>query len=349
MKKEEAGMYSGVENEGSSEKLSEQYPGIITLRELPEDKQKIVRKDLRMFGEDIYRLHLELVTDWEPEAVWGRYEESAEYYRDVLKKYGEVRYGDTITRDILVPGGLPLYALHYVIQRLFGWENSHLHRFELPEERVLKLSDGKREKLAELIGLVFRSPWMEEEEEFWADDYEGGSFLAWLRKKYTGPCLSLCHGESYFQCRKDVEQYLAGSYTDKKRGWREMVADMKVLERLPVEVVLCFGDRRCPGQGYEKLAEGDRILAVEDENPTDGDGKLAEGDELPECFADFMDEEMLDEIRDVKNGPDEPNNQPIIGCVTKELLYFYDFGDGWNVRITGSLGCEDSIYLIARV
>ena len=27
--------------------------------------------------------------------------------------------------------GMPLYALHYAIQRLFGWQNSHLHKFNL--------------------------------------------------------------------------------------------------------------------------------------------------------------------------------------------------------------------------
>ena len=26
---------------------------------------------------------------------------------------------------------MPLYALHYAIQRLFGWQNSHLHKFNL--------------------------------------------------------------------------------------------------------------------------------------------------------------------------------------------------------------------------
>ena len=32
-------------------------------------------------------------------------------------------------RDILVPTNLTLTDLHYVIQSVMGWENSHLHQF----------------------------------------------------------------------------------------------------------------------------------------------------------------------------------------------------------------------------
>ena len=46
---------------------------------------------------------------------------------------------------------------------------------------------------------------MDDADRFWAEDYEGGSFKTWLRKKYKGPYLSLCHGEGYQQCKKDLE------------------------------------------------------------------------------------------------------------------------------------------------
>ena len=55
-----------------------------------------------------------------------------------------------------------------------------------------------------LTGVLFRSPLMEEDDEFWADDYSGGSFKNWLRKKYTGPYLSQCHGEGIISCREDM-------------------------------------------------------------------------------------------------------------------------------------------------
>ena len=57
----------------------------------------------------------------------------------VLKSYGNVQYGETITRDILIPGDMPLYAIHYMILAAFGFQNSHLHRFELPHRQFLNV------------------------------------------------------------------------------------------------------------------------------------------------------------------------------------------------------------------
>jgi hypothetical protein len=36
-----------------------------------------------------------------------------------------------IWRTFVVPSGIPLAALHRVIQSVMGWEDSHLHRFEI--------------------------------------------------------------------------------------------------------------------------------------------------------------------------------------------------------------------------
>ena len=48
---------------------------------------------------------------------------------NILKSLGMVKNG--ITRQILVPADITLHALHYVIQRAFGWQNSHLHQYTL--------------------------------------------------------------------------------------------------------------------------------------------------------------------------------------------------------------------------
>jgi hypothetical protein len=40
-----------------------------------------------------------------------------------------------VWRRILVPGALPLDQLHSVIQAVMGWENRHLHVFEIHGER----------------------------------------------------------------------------------------------------------------------------------------------------------------------------------------------------------------------
>ncbi len=356
----------------------EQYPGIVTLRELSKDKKQEILKSSKMRGEDIYRLHLELVPDWIPEDRSGRYEERELEFRDILRKYGCVKYGNRISRDILIPGETKLFSLHYIIQALFGWQNSHLHRFYLPEKKMKKLCDDKLFRFVDLVGIIFRSPWMDEEEEFWADDYETGSYKNWLRKKYTGSPVSLCHGESYFMCRKDVKsnfnrsidwminyyrsivenvesdenrflrQDLLKHYSDviglfDKKG-REVAikaldtSDIRylgdthngdLLERLSIQEVLCFGDRRILGDGADAENEGYN--------------KLSDGDVLCDTFEKFMDEEMIEDIKYVKSGEDYPDNQPMTNTFTDTLYYEYDFGDGWNVKIQGSCGCEDLI------
>ncbi len=354
--------------------LFEQYPGIIFGRELPREKEQDMLKKLKMEGEDIYRLHLDFVPDWLPEGEWGRYEGSESEYTDILKKYGGVKYGNTISRDIIIPGGTRLFSLNYIIQRLFGWQNSHLHRFQLSDEQMKALCDDKLERFANLIGVVFRSPWMNEEDEFWADDYENGSFKNWLRKKYTGSPVSFCYGEGFFECRKDVfkyydrtvnhiiEQYCNEAKKDQSYVREEIfehykkIADIaetkgknaaiaalnandvrrmgdgytgNLLERLSIEEVLCFGDRRLLG---DKVGEDGKIY-----------DRISFEEKIPASFDEFMNEEMLDEVEEVKLGDDSPYNQPMTNPFTDEIFYNYDFGDNWTVRIKGSCGCEDLI------
>jgi hypothetical protein len=76
------------------------------------------------------RLHLELKDDY-----------LTDYQRRMFRRYGESISGDSITRDILIPSDMPLHNLHYAIQKLFGWKNSHLRRFYLPEDIYNKLTE----------------------------------------------------------------------------------------------------------------------------------------------------------------------------------------------------------------
>ena len=182
----------GVEGEEEAIAPEEFYPGILRLPE---------GTDTSGFPRfDVIRLHLELMKNDYTE------EQEAETTR-VLKTYGKVEYGSTISRDILVPSDLPLWALNYAIQRCFGWQNSHLHQFELPDEQFKKITDGTVGKYAKLVGVVFRSPWMDENEDFWQDDYESGSFKTWIRKKYTGPFYEMTHGEGIWQCKEDLKAW----------------------------------------------------------------------------------------------------------------------------------------------
>lgn len=163
---------------------------------------------------DVIRLHLELV---DTDNAGEEEDDSNPWQKETIEelhRYGGVQYGKHISRDILAPADIELWALHYVIQRAFGWQNSHLHRFYLSDKRFQAITDGKVGGWANLVGLVFRSPLMDENAQFWADDYDHGNFKTWLRKKYTGPYYSFCQDESFWYIRRHFKEYQDFSAVD---------------------------------------------------------------------------------------------------------------------------------------
>lgn len=114
----------------------------------------------------IMRLHLELVID----------DMSS---RPILSTYGKAK--TSISRDVLVPANISLHALHYVIQRGFGWQNSHLHHFEYPHDVQNALLSGLSEEhdgpsyagWEKVCGIYFRFPTDDTDDLYWDDDYEG--------------------------------------------------------------------------------------------------------------------------------------------------------------------------------
>ena len=76
-----------------------------------EEEMTQIREPSRMI-----RLRLELDTD------------GLDYERRKnLVKYGKVAEG--LIRDVIMPDTMTLHSLHYLIQKCFGWQNSHLHHF----------------------------------------------------------------------------------------------------------------------------------------------------------------------------------------------------------------------------
>lgn len=280
-------------------------------------------------------LHMELshsdisknVLVFENEAEKQAYEEYqktvAAYRKDsldeelrVLRSYGKLKYDKTITRDVVVPIEMPLYALHYMIQRAFGWQNSHLHRFRLPQDRFLKITKGSAACWIDLIGVLFPSPLMGDEERFWADDYERGSFRNWLRSKYTGPYQSLNHHEGIIQCSMDRKYIL--------RRWPELK------EKSVQELFMMFEED--PNQLLERLPIG-QVLAIPDE-------RRKKEPYFTDTFEDFLNDSLKEEVLQIiESGKDEPEMQPGIHCCTDVLLYEYDFGDGWLIKITADKDC----------
>lgn len=346
------------------------YPGALNDRNRKE-LEKIAGNKLPPDPIYVIRLHLEL---------YNEYPSDKDY--EILKKYGRVEYGESISRDIIVPDDMPLYAIHYMIQRAFGWQNSHLHRFYLPEERFNDFANNPS-LWKQLVGVVFRSPFMNEDDEFWADDYKRGSFKNWLRKKYTGPYLSRCYGEGLQSCIKDMHQIdddekyyvlycTAYNRETKKYDGEEFVYDVvpvldydghrnpepkpwsgdetpyrveimkykdvpiqglkwimqnradDLLERLPIGSVLAAGRYQLAG----KDNEWDRLYI--------GWQMVQSGMDL---YNDV--ESEIDYILD--NDLDSPMFQIDLQPITDVLLYNYDFGDNWKIRITASENCEDLV------
>lgn len=109
-------------------------------------------------------------------------------HMETLRKYGKVDQG--ITRDILVSGKHSLHQLHYMIQKLFGWQNSHLHCFRFYGDDMEKLVQNSFKRYCRLCGIYFRfiyNDTTDMDDIYWDDDYKDGeSFKSWLKRKYKG-------------------------------------------------------------------------------------------------------------------------------------------------------------------
>ena len=306
------------------------------------------------------RLHLELVHDDKKE------------YSKILRKYGNVSYGKAITRDIIVPLDIPLWALNYVIQKCFGWQNSHLHYFRLSNDQFKKLINNSFSNFCTLVGVVFRAPWIDENAKFWQDDYESGSFKTWLRSKYKGPYINKCYEEG-IGCSKydlnmmeeayhyvEVEHYFGENgrehydhlkpiekgeyYKRKAQGPVEGFKDRYGIKESVIEEVYEFIDIPMDGatwmsmNDFNQLLERLSISEVLLVHDKDINGKIL--NPAPECFESFMSETLSDEIK-LCEEVDRPDMQPHITPVCDSLYYNYDFGDNWLVKITASNGADD--------
>lgn len=121
----------------------------------------------------------------------------------ILRRYGKVQSG--ISRTFLVPATMTLHALHYAINQAFGWQNSHLHQFALPQKTEMAMTAGHNlARWSDLCGIYFRFP-SETADSFWDDDYKQGENLkAWMRRKYRGPYQYPGFSEHYNFCQNEI-------------------------------------------------------------------------------------------------------------------------------------------------
>lgn len=227
----------------------------------------------------------------------------------VLKAFGKVEE-DRISRDVLVPSSMTLHALHYVIQQVFGWQNSHLHHFSLPEEVYEMCTKNSFYQWGELCGVYFRMPSDDYEDLYWDDDYDGSvSFRSWLRRKYRGPyvyegCSELC---------SDCQRELAKFY----KRWPQIEI------RVPFDFLLENPD----GTIIEK------VIAPQDATIDEMERSLGFGYGLRELLERLTLGEIL--ILDGSACPKELRSDSWDAVpITDTLHYLYDYGDGWEVKIS---------------
>lgn len=260
------------------------------------------------------RLHLELKSE---------YFKAAD--KRILRKYGESSTGNSISRDILIPSDMPLHNLHYALQRLFGWQNSHLRKFILPEEIYNKLTGGTVKGWADLVGVLFQPPSEYEDDIFWDDDYENGSIKTWLKKKYTGPFVYRGIMENLEYAKKDMKELIdhfpivnvLGSFADYMNDkTKNKSKGPRIIKKAPfIELTIDeLHNSICIEGGTDHLLERLEIAKV-----------LAYKDE------DVYIKKKIVNINDGNN----------IFPVAHEIIYNYDFGDNWEVTITKEKDCSE--------
>lgn len=137
------------------------YPGALCSRNKGE-LEKLHGGRIPFEAMSVLRLHLELCL---PSASYSVLPPTNEL-TDILRQYGNVEHGQSVSRDIVIPSDLPLYALHYVLQKAFGWKTEKRHHFFIPLERARLLCHDNASMWSCMVGLLFRSPMMAAENEF---------------------------------------------------------------------------------------------------------------------------------------------------------------------------------------
>ena len=293
--------------------------------ELKEREENMSEKNNGAMNLYPVRLHLELRNEW-----------CNDEELKILMKYADATERGTLTRDILIPSDMPLHNLHYAIQRLYGWQNSHLRCFHLEEKDYNRLTGGMVKGWMPLVGTLLKGLTEDEGDAFWDDDYENGSIKTWLMKKYTGPYSYGGYEENYQVAQKSVKQFVESfPVLDVKEGFgdyykrtKDQIAGEKeperVLKTAPImELSLKeLNDTIIIEEGMVNLLERLKVADV----LASQSGRIADAGELGTRLVNanvILNKKMKCQMQ-------EPEVLP----VTHKLQYNYDFGDNWVVEIT---------------
>ncbi len=264
----------------------------------------------------------------------------------ILRKHGKVNKG--ISRDIIVPADITLHALHYAIQKLFGWQNTHLHHYEFPEEIFDELTEGSFARWCSLAGIYFRIPEDDLDDLFWDDDYEPNiSVKSWLKSKYTGPYFYGGLGDYYYENQRKIQEL-------KKTvpafavlpSFQEFVAnggkyDSKVTQVVSLENATIEQVRNSIDLGGDFTHLIERLTLMEYLYLPNNNYFLDSIDDKIAFYEDGLEsaiENWVAILGDIDNRYDEFCAYAALSTVRMQaksdlLNYFYDYGDGWKVSI----------------
>lgn len=276
------------------------------------------------------KIHLKLDMD-------GNYLSEQEI--SVLTRYGNMK--KEISRDFIVPGDITLHALHYAINRAFGWQNSHLHSFRPCEKDYeLMVRNGKLTEWNRLAGMYFRFPTDDDEDLYWDDDYSDNvSVKTWFRKKYTGPYYYAGTREYYYRCQQDVKELLASQpVLEVQKSFDEWVQENKTL-------AVKTGNKHAEADKIKRIVPITEVTVKELQDTICFDGGFDEFIErlplfdillMPGAEQDYDAWYFKSRSTLKQCESDQMCLAPLTTPILKELRYCYDYGDDWTVKITAT-------------
>lgn len=347
---------NAIRTKGYKERQSVAAQNQVNKVEKKEYVMEVEEKDLIDKRMRVLRLHMELKDTRD---------------RKELKDYGKVK--ESISRDVLVSANYTLHALHYVIQKLFGWQNSHLHHFEFAEETENELIGDSYSGFCKLVGHIFRPAYDSQvhmDDIYWDDDYEEGrSFKSWLKEKYTSPFRyygnlehyivaqmvteNFCDANKEIQLPPSFEEYLNGktectvvnprsatfaqmnNYFESGLG--EIIERLGVGDVLGLNTVSAQSIKDEAEEKYKTYQENAREFTdlLELADKADEHKKKADRARVPiNKFAEFDKASKMMKQYEEKMASFLSRTDEEPYPITDTIIYKYDSGDGWEVAVT---------------
>ncbi len=287
------------------------------------------------------------------------------------KKLAKVEH--SISRDVLVPGTMSLHRMHYMIQRLFGWQNSHLHHFSLNQDDFDLVTAGRFGPYADLCGTLFRFPDEDTTDQYWDDDYdESISFRNWLKRKYAHFTLNRSIGDTWVGGQMKLKEFREMNpqitddmfLVDVQEEIQSMIGMDNLSERVCIkelfapkskrqsvrvwkgEFVSCLQDVKEKWKGVDQKEMTEAMEQLGKWRSSYSDWKQAvwthpdETKKLVQKRYHMSMEKLLQEHKEAIESwlyallpVFEDCNPAILPCFER-INYAYDYGDNWHVRIS---------------